>query len=284
VSQPRLTLFARLARGWRWVAAQFILTLVLLAIALAWTRLPDQHGWQIALTFLLPILLAISALELQAGTVRAFADDDGRRVKLVWGAVTLFVWIAVGAACWAILDWCDDRIFLWAGYLNSRFSAHSRSTLFTYPHIVRTLTVAEWILRWIVIPGKLIALGAASSLWGWRLPVRRMIRFLLSFRWWFGVILAALAGVLLPAQFFASGPKGSVAAQEWAVGWKLTCTYLLAIGSWIVLLAWWATLSINPAIPPSDDEEFAPVPALAGPPDKQLKARAFPPPDDEAVD
>ncbi len=58
--------------------------------------------------------------------MRALADDDGKRVKLVLGAATLLVWVAVFWACWAILDWCDDQIPQWAGYLNSQASAHMR--------------------------------------------------------------------------------------------------------------------------------------------------------------
>ncbi|MGA2218513.1 MAG: hypothetical protein ABSG51_10530, partial [Terracidiphilus sp.] len=182
-------LFARLSRARLWVAAQFGITLLLIVAGIAWTRLPDKHIWQVALSLLIPLLLAICALELEAATVRALSDDDGKRVKLVWGALTLLVWIAVGAALWELLDWCDDQIPLWAGYLNSQASAHSRAVVFTYAHIVRWLTIAEWILRWIVVPGKLIALGAATAQWGWRLPVRRLFRLLLNWRWWLGVVL-----------------------------------------------------------------------------------------------
>ena len=99
-----------------WVALQFGLTLVLLLVGLAWTRLPEKHGWQVVLSLLFPLLLAVCMLELQAGTMRKLADDDGRRVKLVWGAVTLLVWFALGAAFWVFLDWCDDQIPQWAGY------------------------------------------------------------------------------------------------------------------------------------------------------------------------
>ena len=280
MSRSNLNLFARLARGWRWIAAQFLLTLVLILIAIAWTRLPDKHFWQVGLTLLVPLLLAISALELQAGTVRAFSDDDGRRVKLIWGALALLVWLAVGAACWAFLDWCDDRIFLWAGYLNSKMSTHARATTFTYEHITHWLTLAEWILRWIVVPAKLIAWGAASALWGWRLPVRRIIRLLFNWRWWLGVIAVSLVAVLLPSHLFAAPPPGSVKEQVWAVILKLILTYVLVVGSWVLLLGWWATLfKLPPA--PSAGEELVGVPAFTGPPDRELKARAFPPADDE---
>ncbi len=103
--------------------------------------------------------------------MRALADDDGKRVKLVWGAVTLLVWSGLFWACWLALDWCDDQIPQWASYLNSKVSAGGRSMVFTWAHIARWLTIAEWILRWIIVPGKdhsvlggLGAVGLADSI------------------------------------------------------------------------------------------------------------------------
>ncbi len=125
-------LLRRLRLSVSWVAAQYVLTLVLILIGLAWTRLPDKHVWQVGLTLLIPLLMAISALELEAGTMRVLANDDGKRVKLVYGACALLVWVALFWACWAALDWCDDRIAQWAGYLNSRASAGARATVFTF--------------------------------------------------------------------------------------------------------------------------------------------------------
>jgi len=258
------SLFHRLSHARRWIVLQFVLTPALILAGIGWTRLPDKHLWQVALDLLLPLLLIVCALELEAATVRAFAGNDGRRVKLVWGAITLLVWIAIGAAFWALLDWCDDQIPLWAGYLNSKASAHARSVVFTYAHIVRWLTIAEWILRWIVLPGKLVVLGAASAQWGWRLPVRRIYRILLSGRWWLGVIIAALVGVLLPSRLFVGLPHGTVSAQVWAVVFKLAAAYFLAVGAWVLLLAWVANL-FGRQIPP-EEKSLVRVPVLNGSP------------------
>jgi hypothetical protein len=263
-------LFRRLRLSWRWVAAQFVLTALLILAGLAWTRLPDKHWWQLALTLLVPLLLGISALELQAGTARSFADDDGRRVKLVWGAVTLLVWIAMGAAVWALLDWCDDQIPLWAGYLNSRASAHARTTLLTYEHFQRWLTLIEWVIRWVVVPAKIIPYATVSAQWGWRLPWMRVIRMLWNWRWWLAVVLAALVAVELPSRLFAAMPSGGVNAQIWHVVLKLAATYLLAVGSWVLLLGWVAALFAHQKPPASG--EFASVPALVGPPDDSKQA------------
>jgi hypothetical protein len=273
------TLFRTLSRARVWVALQFGLTLLLILLGLAWTRLPDRHFWQVALLLLAPFVLTISALELQAGTVCAFAEDDGRRVKLVWGAITLLVWIAIGWAAWVLLDWCDDQIPLWAGYLNSKASAQAKATLFTYQHIVRWLTMLEWFLRWIVVPAKLIPFAAASAQWGLRLPWRRIVRLLWNWRWWLGVVLAALAGVWLPGEFFKGTPSGTVSAQVGIEGLKLAAAYLLAVGSWVMLLGWWAVLFSRPEKPPAEEALVA-VPVLAGPPDRKLKARAPLPPEE----
>jgi len=232
----------RLGRAWGWVVGQFGGVLGLVLLELAWTRLPDKHGWQVALTLIVPLLLVLSMLELQAATMRALAADDGHRVKMLWGALTLLVWAAVFWAAWAVLDWCDVQIPQWAGYLNSHFSAHTRARLFTYAHLVQWMTYAEWVLRWIVVPGKLIVCAVASALWAWLMPWRRLVRLLLNWRWWLGVVVAALAGVVLPGHFFAGLPSGTVSHQVWAVMFKLAAAYVLGVGCWVLLLAWAAVL------------------------------------------
>lgn len=232
----------RLGRAWGWVAGQFGGVLLLVLLGLAWTRLPDKHGWQVALTLIVPLLLVLSMLELQAATMRALAAEDGRRVKMLWGALTLLVWAALFWAAWAVLDVCDARIPEWAGYLNSRFSSHARARVFTYAHLVQWMTYAEWILRWVVLPGKLTVCAVASAQWGWRLPWRRLIRLLGHWRWWLAVVVAALAGVLLPSHFFHGVPSGTVAHQVWAVMFKLAAAYVLGVGCWVLLLAWAAVL------------------------------------------
>jgi hypothetical protein len=235
-------LFHRLRLNCRWVAAQFVVTLLLILVGIVWLRLPEKHLWQVALSLLLPLLVGISALELQAGTMRGLADNDGKRVKLVWGAVALVAWLAVAWIAWMILDLCDDKISLWAGYLNSQAPAHWRAKLFTYEHIQSWFGFIEWVLRWVVVPVKVIPCAMASAQSGWRLPWRRALRLVWNWRWWLGVLLATLVAVWLPSHFFNADPHGSVSAQIWRVSLKLTASYLLAVSSWVLLLAWAAVL------------------------------------------
>jgi len=232
----------RLRQSHRWVVLQFVGTALLILVGILWTRLPEKHIWQVALSLLLPLLLAASALALQAGTVRALADDDGKRVLLAWGAISLLFWIVVAWVAWALLDSCDERIWNWASYLNSQAPAHLRARLLTYEHIGNGLRGLEWILRWIVVPAKVIPFAAASAQWGYKLPWRRVLRLLWNWQWWLGVVLISLLAVWLPGWFFTGIPHGAVSAQVGRVGLKLFTSYLLGVGGWVLLLGWGSAL------------------------------------------
>ena len=145
--------------------------------------------------------------------------------------------------------------------------------MLTWAHIQSALFTIEWIFRWVIVPAKLIPFAAASAQGGLRLPWRRIIRLLWNWRWWTGVIVAALVAILPPSHLFNALPTGSVAAQEWHVILKMVGVYLLVIGSWVLLLGWQATLLAGKLAPPAE-EALAAVPVLSGPPDRDMSAKA----------
>lgn len=235
-------LLHRLRAAWVWIVAQFV-GIVLLAFAgLAWTRVPDRYGWQVFLSLLIPLLLIAVLLTLQAGTIRKFLGQRENRASFAMGTLTFVAWALLVWIAWLILDWCSDQIPLWASYLNSRTSAHGRARLLTYEHLQLWLTWLIWICRWILLPGKVIPHAVASAQQGWCLPVRKLIRLLLNWRWWPAVIAAALIGIALSGQFFNAEPRGTVSHQVMTVALKLVGAYLLCFISWVLLLAWCAVL------------------------------------------
>jgi hypothetical protein len=156
--------------------------------------------------------------------------------------VALLFWIAVVWICWTILDWCDAQSYQWASYLNSQAPAHWRARLFTYDHLNHWITILIWIFRWIIVPAKAIPYAIASAQSGYRLPWRRVLHLLWNWRWWPAVVVAALLGVWLPGMMFAADPHGTLSAQIWRVSLKLAASYLLAMISWVLLVAWAAVL------------------------------------------
>jgi hypothetical protein len=232
----------------------------------------------VGFTLIIPLLLGISLLELQAGTMRKLADDDGKRVKLVWGAMTLLFWAAMVWVCWWILNKCDDHIWEWAGYLNSKAPAGWRARTFTYEHLALWMRWTEWVFRWIAVPAKVTVWAGATAQWGWRVPVRRVLRVLWNWQWWLVVTVLALAAVRWTGHWFDADPTGTVSAQEWKVGLKLAGVYVLGVSAWVVMLGWWAVLfDANKAggkANPGNGDALAPVPVLSGGPDGELRAKA----------
>ena len=174
--------------------------------------------------------------------MRAFLASEEQRVRLLWGALMLLVWVIVVWAFWWFLDWCHDHFLTWASYLNSRAPAYWRARVLTYQHIYNWLVRAEWILRWIVTPAKVIPYAMASAQWGWRLHWRRAFHLLWNWRWWLAVTLVALAAVALPAHLFAGLPRGTVSHQVASVIFKLFLSWVLILGGWVFLLGWAAVL------------------------------------------
>jgi len=264
-ANPLIDLFRRLRSCIGWVAAQFWATLLLILAGVAWTRLPDSYAWQVGLTLFVPLVLLVLALLLEAGTMRGLFHDEKRRVHLGLGVLTLLVWAAIAWAAWALLDWCGDQIPEWAGYLNSRFGANERATLFTYDHIQSWLTFLIWIFRWIALPAKAIPWAMSSAQWGWRLPWRKIIHLLFNWRWWLAVIIAALLAVEWPSHFFNSEPHGTVSHQVWSVILRLVAVYLLAVVGWILLLAWCAVLFCRTLPNKQKPDEGSLIPVAVGP-------------------
>lgn len=226
----------RVARWW--IAAQFVGFPLILLAGIGWTRLPEKHWWQVVLSLLMPLLLLALSLVLKAGTVRRMLSGREGRVWLIWGALALLLWMILAWLIWALLDSWDDRIFLWASYLNSKAPAGWRGRLFTFQHLSLWFTQIEWLLRWIVLPTLLIPFGAASAVRALRIRWLSTLHVVHNWRWFLAVVLFALLGVALPTHFFAGTPGGTLTAQLWAVVFKLAGAYLLTFFCWILLLAW----------------------------------------------
>jgi hypothetical protein len=239
----------RIVRTRGWIALDLLGVALILLAALGWTRIPEKNAWQVMLSLGIPALLVAAFLLLQSGTMRSLLKSASpqqelaaKRASIAWGATTLLLWIAIAIVVWDLLDGFDDRIDLWAGYLNSRFGAGLRATIATEEHIAWLLNYVERALRWVILPGLLIPL-CGSAAWGLRrLLWKRVLSVWRDWRWWPAVLAAALIGVAWPSSFFTAFPHGSVSAQVWRVVLKLVAAYLLAIAAWIALLAWVATL------------------------------------------
>ena len=126
-----------------------------------------------------------------------------------------------------------------------------RARLFTYEHIQAGLTLLVWVCAglccrprsfrtpWLRRSGAGGCRGAGSS------------ASLFNWRWWPAVVRRR-SRPALPGHFFAAEPHGTVHHQVWAVILKLVGSYLLAVVSWVLLLAWAAVLLARQPEPAED--------------------------------
>ena len=251
-SVPSVNLFGdlvrRLRRSRAWVGAQFWAIVCFIFAGIAWAAAPPQPAWLAGLFSLAPLVLAAAMLTLQAITMRSLMGEDGMRSELLCGVLALCAWSGAIAAVCVLFIWCERAVPLWAAWLSAHAPLHT--TLLTPLRAERWLTDAVWALRWIVAPAVAVPCAVAAAQWGWRLPWRRVRRFLFDWRWWPAVILAALAGVALPGCLFAAEPHGPILHQLAALFLNLAAAYILAVGSWVLLLGWAAVLFSGMASPP----------------------------------
>lgn len=196
-----------------WIAAQFG-WIVLWVLA---EHLPGNLAW---LAGLLPAVLLICVPVLLALTVRSLMNGETKRLWLVWGTLALLACIVLALGGWFSLDLC--------------FSGR-------FPHRI-WLNLLGWALGWLVLPAIFIPLTAASAQWGWRLPWRRVLHVAMEWRWWLGVLSAAIVGVAMPELILNITPAGEQLESGWNLWMKLSAVSLLEMGSWVALLGWVAVM------------------------------------------
>lgn len=242
----------RLLRARLWAALQFAGLALLIAVGLAWTRIPEKNVFEVLLTLLIPVLVAAGFLALQAAFLRSLLcpaapapETSQPKASFALGALTLLLWIAIGWTLWNFLDRFDSHQYDWASYLNSRFNADMRASVFTFDHLAKWLGGIAWLLRWTVVPGLLLPLGCTALFALRRAPWRRIVGVWINWRWWPMVFILMLIGEALPQTFFNADPKGSIQAQISRVILKFIGAYLISVLCWIIALAWSTTLLIG---------------------------------------
>jgi hypothetical protein len=232
-------LFKRLCLSRGWVGAQFGWVLPWIWINIAVLYLEGIQAWPERLSEGLggsdSILVMIVALVVQAGMLRSLMSNDAKRVRLVWGSLALLLW---------------GMLYLIAISMQETYLPGQ---------------IWQWLLAWVVAPVILFPFAAASAVYGWRLPWRRVLRVVLAWRWWLGVLLAGTVGMF--AELYFDGVRGwpKVWDVDLAAGLKMGAVDMLEMGVWILLLGWLAVLfDMNGHGIKSTGEDSVPLPLPEG--------------------
>jgi hypothetical protein len=226
------------------VAKLWLLNLVgnaaLLNTVYYWLLLPDAHGWQVAGSAVVAVVVVFFGVWLRTGTFAYFRVAEFRDNATVWRAfrhalrhmIAQAVWAAILAALVWLL-WNLRTYTPQAGvWLRQKLNAGP-----TPRNMTRDL---NWLI--VLVVGVILAmwLPIATTVAAAGFRLKRMARSLRVLRrpaYWLWFCVLMLIGVHLPYKLVRWIPDLSdLRRQAWSMGLRFFLAYVILITAWVALL------------------------------------------------
>jgi hypothetical protein len=230
------------------VANLWLLNLVgnalLLAAAYFWLLLPDAHGWQVAGSGLLAVIVIFFGLWLRAGTFAYFRVAEFREHATVWRAFRHAVRHLVALAMWAILlaaiEWSLISLRRYAPQFGVWFWQKLPSFLrFGSPRqVFHAADWLLWILLWILVPAVWLPIATTVAVFGLK-PKRmaRSLRVLKRLGYWLRFCALMLIGAYVPYKLIRWVPDLSdLRKQAWSMSLRFLIAYVILMTAFVALL------------------------------------------------
>lgn len=226
---------------------QVLLNPVLLVAAALWLNIPEAHVWQLLLSAIMVLIVALAWVWLQAGSLAYFALTEKERnlreafAGTLRSLVPFLAWIALMVFCLDFVAGWHENTRPMASYIRSGFSRVMRNH-FSQAQADWLLTSLAWFVFWILVPGVFLPLareiarrgvrGFDKVGWMW------WFRTVRSGWYWIGVALLSVLGVYLPQRLIAWLPlMSSYASEMTSLILRFTAAWLLASAAWTLLLS-----------------------------------------------
>lgn len=246
------------------VAKLWLLNLVgnalLLAAVYFWLLLPDAHGWQVAGSALLAVIVIFFGLWLRTGTFAYFRVAEFRDHATVWHAFRHALRHMIALALWGILfaaiEWSLISLRKYAPQFGVWFWQKSPSFLrFGSPRQV--FYAADWLLwflLWVLVPAVWLPIATTVAAAGFRLQrMTRSLRVLKRLGYWLWFCALLLIGAYVPYKLIRWIPDLSdLRKQAWSMGLRFFVAYVILITAFIALL-----LVIGSRVEKEDPEPIA---------------------------
>jgi len=223
----------------------WLLNLVANAVALAlwyyWLLVPDAHGWQVALSAALALLVVFGVVWLRAGTLAWFRVAAFRTQTAIGGAfrrglrhvVPLAIWAAIGAGIWWII--------FSAGNYVPQFSVWIRQKVNAGPSPRNVMHGSDWLLfavLWIILPALWAPVAttiSAAGLSGGH--GMRSLRVLRQPLYWILLCLLMALGGWVPYRLVTWIPDlKTLHQQAWSAGLRFAAAYVVLITAYVLLI------------------------------------------------
>jgi hypothetical protein len=230
------------------VAKLWLLNLIgnalLLAAAYFWLLLPDAHGWQVAGSGQLAVMVIFLGLWLRTGTFAYFRVAEFRDHATVWRAfrhglrhlIALAVWgILLAAIEWSLISltkyapqfgvWFWQKLPAFLRWGSPRQIFHSADWLL-------------WFLLWVLVPALWLPIAATVAAAGLKLtPLTRSLRVLKRLGYWLRFVGLMLVGAYVPYKLVWWIPDlSNLRKQAWSMGLRFLVAYVILISAFVALL------------------------------------------------
>jgi hypothetical protein len=209
-----------------------------------WTRIPDETGWDFAVTVCTGFAIALAALWLHSATFAYFATDPERSLansfrRVITHIPAFLLWlVGFGIVLWLIAQlWqYDQQVAGWVRHLLPLWLRRQISprAMFSACHW------SVWLLYFFLWPVLLLPVGAQVALRNFRgFSSSAAFQPIRSLRFWLTYLVCFLVGAYCPYALAGMVPRrpSSLRLQEWSMGLRLGVGYLLLVTAWLVLCA-----------------------------------------------
>jgi hypothetical protein len=208
-----------------------------------WLRIPDAHGWQVAGSALIALIVVVSVLWLRAGTLAWFRVGDFRSQGTIWQAyrhswrhvLALGIWALV----FVVLAWMVWGLY---GYV-PQFSVWFRQKSGVGPPPRNLMRDINWLLLIgvFVLPGLWLPMATTISAVGFRaehIVLSRRVWKRGIYWLWFCLLLGA--SVYIPYRLVWWIPDlQTLRHQAWSMAGRFLVAYIIGVTGFVVLV--WMT-------------------------------------------
>lgn len=204
--------------------------------------MPDAHGWQVAASAVLALIIVFCGLWMRTGSFAYFRVGEFRDTGGVWLAfrhalrhiIALLIWVIP----FAILEWLLYSCLKYAPQFGVWWWQKVPALRFGSPRAV--FHTAEWLI-WILM-GLLAAvwLPAAATVAAAGLKathIRRSWRLLKLGSYWLWLAAAVFVGGFISCKLVWWIPEvNSLAGQAWSAGLRFAVAWVLLVSAYIAVL------------------------------------------------
>jgi hypothetical protein len=209
---------------------------LLLWLGYEWLGLADSTGFRLVLSALDAAAILALTCWLYGATLVYFRSGSGKLNESFRTALRHLAPLAaaaivvIGIYGLSTANFLGQPAFDTASFLTLRLHRSVKPAA-----VLNVFRTVLWIARWVVLPVALLPVASGIAMQGWR-GVREFT-WRANWRYWIGVPVLLVIGVILPGLMLGWRPRGSFVVELVSFALRVLVAYLLLVGGLLGLCA-----------------------------------------------